>query len=60
MFVVFSDVKTSTDVNFYGAEFTSIEDAGTAHMSVLSPAGNSCVFSILAHKKWSVSLKVLS
>ena len=44
MFVVFSDVKTSTDVNFYGAEFTSIEDAGTAHMSVLSPAGKICVF----------------
>jgi len=35
-----SDVKTSTDVNFYGAEFTSIEDAGTAHMSILSPAGD--------------------
>ena len=34
-----SDEKTSTDVKFYGAEFTSIEDSGTAHISILSPAG---------------------
>jgi len=35
-----SDTKTVNNASFYGAQFFNIEDAGTAHISVLSPAGD--------------------
>ena len=31
------------NASFYGAEFFNVEDAGTAHISVLSPAGSSTI-----------------
>ena len=34
-----SDEKTADDPKLYGAEFYSVEDGGTAHISVISPAG---------------------
>ena len=34
-----SDEKTEDDPKLYGAEFSSVEDAGTAHISVISEAG---------------------
>jgi len=34
-----SDKKTEQDPKKYGAEFYSVEDGGTTHISVLSPAG---------------------
>ena len=35
-----SDTATHTDPRWYGAEFFSVEDSGTAHMSILSPQGD--------------------
>lgn len=35
-----SDTKTFNDAAYYGAEFYNVEDAGTAHISILSPAGD--------------------
>lgn len=35
-----SDTATNTDPRWYGAEFSSVEDSGTAHMSILSPQGD--------------------
>lgn len=35
-----SDTQTVNNASFYGAEFFNVEDAGTAHISVLSPAGD--------------------
>ena len=35
-----SDTKTFNDTAYYGAEFYNVEDAGTAHISILSPAGD--------------------
>jgi len=35
-----SDEKTFDDPEMYGAEFYSVEDGGTAHITVLSPAGD--------------------
>ena len=35
-----SDEKTEDDPKLYGAEFSSVEDGGTAHISVISPAGD--------------------
>ena len=34
-----SDEKTEDDPKLYGAEFSSVEDAGTAHISVISQTG---------------------
>lgn len=35
-----SDTATNTDPRWYGAEYSSVEDSGTAHMSILSPQGD--------------------
>ena len=35
-----SDTVTNTDPRWYGAEYSSVEDSGTAHMSILSPQGD--------------------
>ena len=35
-----SDTETHLEPEWYGAEFSAAEDGGTAHMSVLSPAGD--------------------
>ena len=35
-----SDTETNIDPEWYGAEFSAEEDGGTAHVSVLSPAGD--------------------
>ena len=35
-----SKVSTSQDPGWYGAEFSSVEDSGTTHISILDPAGN--------------------
>ena len=35
-----SQVSTSQDPAWYGAEFSSVEDSGTTHISILDPAGN--------------------
>ena len=35
-----SDVTTSEDPAWYGGQFSQVEDGGTAHMSILSPAGD--------------------
>ena len=35
-----SDTETNIDPEWYGAEFSAAEDGGTAHVSVLSPAGD--------------------
>jgi len=35
-----SDLTTSPDPAWYGAKFSSVEDSGTAHISILSPAGD--------------------
>ena len=34
-----SDERTETDLAYYGAEYSNVEDAGTAHVCILSPAG---------------------
>lgn len=34
------DDQTSTDYEYYGAEFSEKEDHGTAHLSVLAPNGD--------------------
>ena len=34
-----NDEKTEDDPKLYGEEFSSVEDGGTAHISVISPAG---------------------
>jgi gamma-glutamyltranspeptidase/glutathione hydrolase/leukotriene-C4 hydrolase len=36
-----SDEKTEEGADYYGAQFYNVEDAGTTHISVLSPAGQS-------------------
>ena len=33
-------VKHQSDPKFYGANFYSVEDAGTAHISIISPTGD--------------------
>ena len=35
-----SENTTSQDPAWYGAEFSSVEDSGTTHISILDPAGN--------------------
>lgn len=35
-----SDEKTEEGASYYGAQFYNVEDAGTTHISVLSPAGD--------------------
>ena len=35
-----SQVTTSQDPAWYGAQFSSVEDSGTSHISILDPAGN--------------------
>ena len=34
------EVSTSQDPAWYGAQFSSVEDSGTSHISILDPAGN--------------------
>ena len=33
------DYSTNTDPEWYGAEYVTVEDSGTAHISILSPNG---------------------
>merc|ERR1719167_972820 len=35
-----SDSQTQGNSSYYGAEYFNIEDHGTSHMSILSPAGD--------------------
>lgn len=34
-----SDEKTNSSYSFYGAKYHNVEDHGTTHLSILSPAG---------------------
>ena len=41
---IIDDNGTSQDPKFYGAQYSDIEDHGTAHMSILAPNGEKRIF----------------
>merc|ERR1719339_205438 len=47
-----SDTQTVNNASFYGAEFFNVEDAGTAHISVLSPAGDAVAVTSTVNLFW--------
>ena len=46
------DFSTNTDPEWYGAEYVTVEDSGTAHISILSPNGDYWHYAFkLCHEK---------